>query len=77
MIPPSKAIQSVIDGLLTSVGGWNSGQPTDALLSLTGKWWRKQWSQLLPPMPTPRRSSVCVTTKQTRVVAGGYGIRDD
>ena len=61
---------AVIDGLLTRVGG---GGPTNTLLSLTGEGERKQWSQIFPPMPTPRRSAACVTTEQALVVAGGYG----
>ena len=61
---------AVIDGLLTSVGG--SG-PTNTLLSLTGEGERKQWSQIFPPMPTPRSNAACVTTEQAVVVAGGYG----
>ena len=62
---------AVIDGLLTSVGGWNSGGATNTLLSLRGGE-RKQWSQILPPMPTPRWSVACVTTEQALVVAGGF-----
>ena len=61
---------AVIDGLLTSVGG---GDPTNTLLSLTGEGERKQWSQIYPPMPTPRSSAACVTTEQALVVAGGVG----
>ena len=61
---------AVIDGLLTSVGGYG---PTNTLHSLTGEGERKQWSQIFPPMPTPRKSPTCVTTEQALVVAGGYG----
>ena len=61
---------AVIDGLLTSVGG---GDPINTLLSLTGEGERKQWSQIFPPMPTPRWNVACVTTEQALVVAGGYG----
>ena len=61
---------AVIDGLLTSVGGYGL---TNTLLSLTGEGERKQWSQIFPSMPTPRRSAACVTTEQALVVAGGYG----
>ena len=65
---------AVIDGLLTSVGG--KGLSTNTLLSLTGEGERKQWSQIFPPMPTPRWSAACVTTEQALVVAGGYGAGD-
>ena len=61
---------AVIDGLLTSVGGYNNGY-TNTLLSLTGEGERKQWSEIFPPMPTPRASAACVTTEQALVVAGG------
>ena len=61
---------AVIGGLLTSVGG---GDLTNTLLSLTGEGERKQWSQIFPPMPTPRSDAACVTTEQALVVAGGYG----
>ena len=62
---------AVVDGLLTSVGGYG---PTNTLLSLTGEGERKQWSQIFPPMPTPRWNAACVTTEQALVVAGGYGV---
>ena len=62
---------AVIDGLLTSVGG--GGCLTNTLFSLTGEGERKQWSQIFPPMPTPRWNAACVTTEQALVVAGGYG----
>ena len=64
----------VIDGLLTSVGGWNNGDPTNTLLSLTGESKREQWIELLPPMPTPRHSTACIITEGILhvVVAGGY-----
>ena len=63
---------AVIGGLLTSVGGLSNGTPTNTLLSLTGE--RKQWSEIFPPMPTPRSNVACVTTEQALVVAGGYGV---
>ena len=63
---------AVIDGLLTSVGGENN-VCTNTLLSLTGEGMRKQWSEIFPPMPTPRQSVACITTEQSLVVAGGNG----
>ena len=60
---------AIIDGLLTSVGGRG---PTNTLLSLTGKGERKQWSDVFPPMPTPRSLTACITTEKALVVAGGY-----
>ena len=52
---------AVIDGLLTSVGGYNDGD-INTLLSLTGEGMRKQWSEIFPPMPTPRWLVACITT---------------
>ena len=61
---------AVVDGLVTSLGGW-SREFTNTLLSLTGEE-RKQWSEIFPPMPTPRQNVACVTTEQSLVVAGGF-----
>ena len=70
--PNGNSSIAVIDGLLTSVGGKNSGGPTNILLSLTGEGESKQWCEVFPPMPTPRSSTACITTKNVLVVAGGY-----
>ena len=61
---------AVIDSLLTSVGGWNTG-PINTLLSLTGVGRRKKWSEVFPPMPTPRYGTACITIEKALVVAGG------
>ena len=63
---------AVIDGFLTSVGGYNN-DCTNILPSLTGEGMRKLWSEIFPPMPTPRQSVACVTTEQFLVVVGGWG----
>ena len=63
---------AVIDGLLTSVGGNNNGY-TNTILCLTGEGMRKQWSEIFPPMPSPRESVACIITEQSLVVAGGNG----
>ena len=73
---PNKAFSlAVIDGLLTSVGGWTQGWfsrgPTKTLLSLIGEGERKQWSEVFLPMPTPRQSTSCITTEKGLIVAGG------
>ena len=66
---------AVLDGLLTSVGGWTQGWPsrslTNTLLSLTGEGERKQWSEVFPQMPTPCGLTACITTEKALVVAGG------
>ena len=66
---------AVVNGFLTSVGGTNNG-PTNTPLSLTGEGRRKQWSEIFPPMHTPRSAVACTTTEQALVVAGGYGYGD-
>ena len=63
---------AVIDGLVTSVGGYKNGF-TNTLLSLTEEGERKTWSEIFPPMPTQRQTAACITTEQALVVAGGYG----
>ena len=63
---------AVIDGLLTSVGGFNSYY-TNTLLTLTGEGLQMEWSKIFPPMPTPRNLVACITIEQSLVVAGGYG----
>ena len=64
---------AVIDGILTTVGGDRDSCYTNSLLSLPEKGGRRQWSQIFPPMPTPRSRTVSVTTQQTLIVAGGLG----
>ena len=61
----------VIDGILTTVGGYRDSQYTNSLLSLTGRGRRRQWSEIFPAMPTSRYLTVSVTTQQTLIVAGG------
>ena len=64
---------AVIDGLLTSVGGYNSRYDViSTLLSLIGEGERRQWSEVFPPMLTTRSNTICITTGQVLVVAGGY-----
>ena len=63
---------AVIDGILTTIGGYRDSQYTNnSLISLTGRGGRRQWSQIFPPMTTPRYQTVSVTTQQTLIVAGG------
>ena len=77
---------SVINGLLTSVGGQYSVsswfddstiiKSCNTLRSVTGKGARKQWSEVFPPMPTSRSHTACITTEKALVVAGGYSEND-
>ena len=74
--PNTRFSLAVIDGLLTSVGGWKGRGPTNTLLSLTVKGVRKKWSEIFPSMPTPRNSTACITTEKALVVAGGRAYDD-
>ena len=69
---------AVIDGLLTSVGGFKLGSgQTNTLLSLTGAGKKRQWSNVFPPMPTARSGTAAISTEQILVVAGGlYKAKD-
>ena len=67
---------AVIDGFPTSLGGHTQRSPTDyvvtnTLLSLKGEGEKKKWSEVFPPMPTPRSLTACITTKKALIVAGG------
>ena len=62
----------VIDSLVTSVGGNNFIGPINTLFSLVGEGGKKRWSEVFPPMPTPRSEVACVTTEEAVIVAGGH-----
>ena len=66
---------AVINGLVTSLGGYRNGY-TNFLLSLTGEGEMRKWSKIYPPMPTSRSNAACVTTEEALVVAGGYAEGD-
>ena len=60
----------VVNGQLTAIGGCEDllkkRTYTNKLLSLRGS-----WSDVFPPMPTKRRGTTAVTSKQHLIVAGG------
>ena len=64
----------VIDGTLTSVGGYSRDWTyANSLLSLTGGGGeRRRWCEIFPAMPTPRSSTISLTTEPTLIVTGGY-----
>ena len=77
--PNADCSLAVIDGNLTSVGGYCSDAAyvdgrdyTNILLSLIEEGKLLHWSTVFPPMPTPRSRTACITTEQALVVAGGY-----
>ena len=58
---------TVIDSLLTVVGGWGSSK----LLSLTGEGIGIRWTEKFPPMPTERNRASALCTGTALIVAGG------
>ena len=60
---------TVIDGLLTTVGGY--GDNGNKLLSLTGEGSGRRWTEKFPPMPTKRYGVSALCTGTTLIVAGG------
>ena len=61
---------AVVNGQLTAIGGcenvYKRHTYTNKLLSLRGS-----WSDVFPPMPTKRRCTTAVTSKDHLIVAGG------
>ena len=66
---------AVINGQLTGIGGCTEYrfaiEYTNKLLSLRGSLFRRQWSDVFPPMPTKRRGTSAITSKEHLIVAGG------
>ena len=63
----------LINGVLTSVGGYGTGgRYTNSLLSLTGEGGKRHWSDIFPAMPIACGDAASVTTEQALIVAGGY-----
>ena len=70
----------VIGGVITSVGGRRDISDktyTNSLFSLTGSGGGRRWSEVFPVMPTPRSSTVSLSTQHTLIVAGGYNGKDN
>ena len=63
---------TVVNGLVTAVGGKKYGNCTNTLLSLVGEDKKKRkWVEHFPPMPTKRKLTAAVCTGKALVVAGG------
>ena len=60
---------TVINGQLTTVGGYESNE----LFSLTGEGSSRRWTKEYPPMPTKRWCTTSLCTGATLIVAGGRG----
>ena len=67
--PHSGGSLAIINGQLTTIGGckdfFNKGTYTNKLLSLPG------YKEIFPAMPTKRRGTTAVTSKEHLIVAGG------
>ena len=63
---------TIINGLLTTIGGSNTGGFSDKLFSLIGEGSGLRWSEKFPSMPTKRSRSVTLCTGSTLIVAGGW-----
>lgn len=61
----------VVQGKVTTVGGFGEGGHTDSLLSLMGKEGHKKWLPHYPAMPTKRWRSAAVCYEHSLIVAGG------
>ena len=66
---------AVINGQLTGIGGcedvFDNHTYTNKLLSLHERSFRRHWSYVFPHMPTKRRCSTAITSKEHLIVAGG------
>ena len=65
---------AAINGIVTVVGGRQSGNCTNTLLSLTAsKGGKRKWVEHFPPMPTKREFTAVTCSVKVLVVAGGRG----
>ena len=64
---------AIIDGLLTTIGGYLSPLYTNELFSLTGEGNDTRWTQQFPPMPTERMCTAAVCSGSILIVVGGIG----
>ena len=66
---------AVISGRLTGIGGcedtFQKHTYTNKLLSLRDSGLHRSWSDVLPPMPTKRRATTAIMSKEHLIVAGG------
>ena len=64
---------AVVDNLLTAIGGWQAGQCTNTLLSLTEEGRDRKWVEMFPPMLTKRDFTCAVSSGAALIVIGGQG----
>ena len=65
---------AVVNGLLTTIGGQQSGKATKTLLSLTDQ---QKWTEKFPPMTYHHNSPATVCTSTSLIVAGGWGADEE
>ena len=73
--PYQQGSLAVVNGQLTGVSGRENSlrknTETNKLFTLHEGWIRKSWSDVFPPMPTKRRGTTAITSKEHLIVAGG------
>ena len=71
--PTKRFTLTVVNRLVTAIGGWLSGNYTNTLFSLMKESGRRKWVEHFPPMPTRRAFTAVVCIGKVLVVAGGQG----
>ena len=75
--PKTSVSIAVVNGLLTAIGGRQSGNDTKSLLSLTHKSWlgrsQQKWTEQFPPMTYHHNLPAVACTSTSLIVAGGEG----
>lgn len=69
--PNSCHTLAIVNGLLTAVGGGQSQERTDALVSLVSEGNNMKWEKHFPPMPTKRRWTTVICCGSHLIVIGG------
>ena len=64
---------TIINGWLTTVGGYKFPIYSNELFGLTGEGSGRRWTKKFPPMPIKRCNVTSVCTGTTLIVAGGWG----
>ena len=74
--PRDRFTLTVVNDLVTAVGGRQGNIHTNTLLSLVEEGGRKKWEEHFPPMPTKRSYTSVVCSGKALVVTGGEGDED-
>ena len=65
---------AIIDGWLTTVGGYSYPSYSNELFSLIREGNDHKWTKKFPPMPTKRKRTTAIQTGSALIVAGGSGV---